>query len=174
MRKNISIFLIILCTFIIQTSLMRFLPFIASPNLLIILVCSFGFMRGKKSGLLIGFVCGILSDLFYGNTFGLTALIYMYLGYISGNLYKVFFDKDVKIPMLTAGIADLIYNLVYYVAEFALRGRFAFGSYFRYTILPEFIATAVFTILFYKIYYALNQRISAREMEDRHSPWLRR
>lgn len=34
------------------------------PNLLLILTVSFGFMRGKKEGMFVGFFCGLLIDIF--------------------------------------------------------------------------------------------------------------
>ena len=60
MKKNICIFLIILATFLVQSSMNLLLPDILSiPNLILILTCSMGFMRGKKSGMWVGFFSGI-------------------------------------------------------------------------------------------------------------------
>lgn len=168
------IFLMIFTTFLLQTAVFRFLPFVASANLLIILVCSMGFLRGRRSGIWIGFLCGLLSDLFFEGLFGLSALIYIYLGYFSGSLGKIFFEKDIQIPMLLCSAADLLYGLLFYVVVFAFRGRLNFSVYMRHIILPEVIATLLFSLFFYKICAFLNQKISDRQMEDRHSPWLRK
>ena len=54
------------------------------PNLLIVLTASFGFMRGEKNGLLIGFFSGLLVDIFFGSVIGFYALVYMYIGYANG------------------------------------------------------------------------------------------
>lgn len=51
MRRKVSVFIIITICFLLQTTLFQTLSFASiSPNLLIIVVSSFGFMRGKKRG----------------------------------------------------------------------------------------------------------------------------
>ena len=40
------------------------------PNLLLIVTFTFGFLRGKTDGMLIGFLSGLLLDSFFGETLG--------------------------------------------------------------------------------------------------------
>ena len=175
MKKNFSIFLMIVITFLLQSTFHQVLPSsLIVPNLLLILTVSMGIMRGKKSGLWVGFISGLLTDLFFGTYFGFTALIYMYIGYLNGFLFKMFFDEDFRIPMFFVGISDLVYNIIFYIVHFALQGKGGFGKFFRTTILPEAICTVIFTILFYEIYFAINKKIHAGEQEEQQSPWLRR
>ena len=92
MRRRIVLFIIITLCFLLQTTLFKTLSFAnISPNLLIIAVSSFGFMRGKKEGLWVGFFCGLLIDIFCGKYIGLYALIYMYIGFINGLFQKRFY-----------------------------------------------------------------------------------
>ena len=66
MRRKIILFIIITVCFLLQTTVFRALAFSnIGPNLLIIVVSAFGFMRGKKEGLWIGFFCGLLVDIFF-------------------------------------------------------------------------------------------------------------
>ncbi len=82
-------FLILLC-FILQTSVFRWFDFAGIvPNLLILLTASYGFMDGEKTGLLIGFFCGLLCDIFFADYIGLFALIYMYIGFVCGFFHKI-------------------------------------------------------------------------------------
>ena len=61
MRRKIVLFIIIAICFLLQTTVFRALTFAnIGPNLLIIVVSSFGLMRGKKEGLWVGFFCGLL------------------------------------------------------------------------------------------------------------------
>ena len=175
MRKNIIIFLIIVATFLLQTSFQMILPRAAAvPNLLLVLTASMGFMRGKKSGMWTGFVSGLIIDLLYGSYFGLTALLYMYIGYANGFLYKVFFDEDVRVPMVTVFLSDFFYNIVMFIIKRITGGSISFGSALTGIILPEAVITMVVTILFYNLYYWLNKKIVAEELEEEQSPWLRR
>ena len=97
MRRKLILAVLILLAFVLQGTVFQTLS-IASivPNLLLILTVSFGFMRGKKEGMFVGFFCGLLIDIFYGSMIGFYALIYMYIGFCNGFLYKIFFDEDVK------------------------------------------------------------------------------
>ena len=174
MRRRITIAILILLTYVLQTTLFPLFHLPATPNLLLILTVSFGFMCGRRAGLLTGFFSGLLLDLFYTNLFGFTALVFMYCGYLTGGMYKVFFDEDIKLPMLLTGVCDLAYQLLFFASLFAVRRRLAFGSYLRSVILPEVIVTVLFTILFYRIYYLVNRWLAAYELEEEHSPWLRR
>lgn len=66
MRRKIVLFIIIAICFLLQTTVFRALTFAnIGPNLLIIVVSSFGLMRGKKEGLWVGFFCGLLIDIFF-------------------------------------------------------------------------------------------------------------
>ena len=68
MRRKIVLFIIIAICFLLQTTVFRALTFAnIGPNLLIIVVSSFGLMRGKKEGLWVGFFCGLLIDIFFGH-----------------------------------------------------------------------------------------------------------
>ena len=59
--RKIVVVLLILLFFVLQCSVFNGLAMGGIiPNLMIILTSSFGFMRGEKEGLLIGFSCGLL------------------------------------------------------------------------------------------------------------------
>mgnify|MGYP000027243937 CR=1 FL=1 len=69
LRKVIVTLFVVLC-FILQCSVFNSLALGGIiPNLMIILTSSFGFMRGEKEGLLIGFFSGLLCDIFFGRVF---------------------------------------------------------------------------------------------------------
>ena len=137
MRRRIVLFIIITLCFLLQTTLFKTLSFAnISPNLLIIAVSSFGFMRGKKEGLWVGFFCGLLIDIFCGNYIGLYALIYMYIGFINGLFQKRFYPDDIKLPMLLIGGSDLFYNLVvYFFIVFTAWQYLAFCYYLKSIII---------------------------------------
>ena len=67
--------------------------------------------RKKKKWLWTGFFCGFLVDMFYGSVFGFYALIYMYIGFLSGYAHRICYDDDIKVPVMLAGIGDLLYGL---------------------------------------------------------------
>jgi rod shape-determining protein MreD len=164
MRRKIVLFLIIIICFLLQSTIFQTFAFAGvSPNLLVIVVSSFGFMRGRKEGMLVGFFCGLLVDIFFGFYLGVYALIYMYIGYFNGIFQKRFYPDDIKLPMLLIGASDLSFNLCVYFFLFLLRGRFEFLYYLKTIILPEFVYTMVITIFLYLVLLKINQGLESLE-----------
>lgn len=166
MIRKLIIAILIIISYLCQTTFNRGISIgNITPNLLIILVCIFALLRGKKEGLLIGFFCGLLIDLFYGyaDVVGFNSLIYMYLGYIAGIFHDVIYTDDIMIPVVFTATSDLIYNFVYYILSFALRNKLEIEIYFKDIILPEVIYTVFLTVFLYKIYKLINDRLEKYE-----------
>ncbi len=163
LRKIITAVLILFC-FILQTTVFRSLDFGGIiPNLMVILTSSFGFMRGEREGLLIGFFCGLLCDIFSGDMLGFYAMVLMYLGFLNGKFNQIFYPEDIKLPLALIVVSDFTYGIVCYVLLFLLRGKFDFLSYVAGIILPEAIYTIVVTFVLYPIVLKINERLEARE-----------
>ena len=113
MLRKISVSIIVIVCFLLQTTLFQSISFLTvAPNLLIIVTASFGFMRGKKEGMYIGFFCGALIDIFYAQILGGYALLFMYIGFLNGFFRKLFFPEDFKLPMVLIAASDFSYNFV--------------------------------------------------------------
>lgn len=163
LRKIVVTILIIVC-FVLQCSVFSALAFAGIiPNLMIILTSSFGFMRGEKEGLLIGFFSGLLSDIFFGGFLGFYALMLMYIGYLNGKFSKIFYPEDIRLPLLLIVISDLSYGIICYVLTFMLRGRFEFSYYFVHIILPEALYTIVVTLFLYPAVLKINEKLEVHE-----------
>lgn len=164
MRRKIILFLIIAICFVLQTTIFQVLSFAnIAPNLMIIIVSAFGFMRGHKEGLWVGFFCGLLMDIFCGSYIGVYALIYMYIGYINGFFQKRFYPDDIKLPMLLIAGSDFVCNIFIYFFMFLLRGRFEFLYYLKAIIIPELVYTMVVSILLYLLFLKINQKLEQYE-----------
>ena len=127
--------LLILLAFTVQNCVFPLLPFLAAtPNLLLILTFSFGFIHGRNAGMFYGFLSGLLLDLFYSGPFGFYTLI---LSVLNG----------------------LWYSLYIYVFRFLIRGRLNLPYYFLKIMLPEIIFTAVTTLLVYRLFLSASRRL---------------
>lgn len=150
-KKRICMFFIVVCCFILQTTVLKAFELGAvAPNLLLIITAAFGFVGGRKDGMFIGVFCGLFADIFYGQLFGYYTLLYTLIGYANGFFHAVFYDMDIKQPMFLIALSDLIYGLIQYFFQFLLRGKFNFGFYFTNVILPEFLYTVVLILFFYR------------------------
>ena len=160
MLRVIFYALCICICFVFQTTLFYGLSFGGIvPNLLIIITASVGFMRNEKEGLLVGFFCGILCDIFFGDMIGFQALIYMYIGFLNGLFSKIFYPEDLKLPLCLIAISDLSYGMVNYVFLFLLRGKFDFGFYMKSLIVPEVVYTLIITFALYPVLLFVMKRI---------------
>ena len=142
-RKIVTGCLIFFC-FLLQTTIFQTLALASiAPNLMIILTASFGFMRGKKSGMFVGFFCGLFMDVFSGNLIG--------------------FYEDIKLPLILISGSEFVYGMLIYLLLFLLRSRFDFPYYLGNVILPELIYTILVTLILYPIILTLNRRLEAEE-----------
>ena len=135
------------------------------PNLMIIVTASYGFMRGRKSGLLTGFFSGLLMDVFFGNSLGFYALLYMYIGYLNGVFRKMFYPEDIKLPIALIVGSDFLYNIVIYILTFFLKGRFQISYYFLNIIVPEMVYTIIVTCILYPLLLLVESRLERKEKE---------
>jgi rod shape-determining protein MreD len=159
--------LLILASFLLQCTLFQTLSIASvSPNLMLILTVSFALMRGKREGMFIGLLCGFLTDIYYGGSLGFYMLLYTYVGFINGYCCHIFYDDDIKMPILLVCVSDVAYNLIVYGFQFLLRGRTDLLYYLRRIIIPEVIYTAILTMLCYRLLLALNRKLEKAEQRS--------
>lgn len=152
MKHYISMFLMLIIGFLLQTTLFQYLKIAGVlPNLVLVVTAVSGLMYGRKMGIFIGVVCGLLLDLMYGSVIGISILIYMLIGYGNGSANKIYFKDDYLIPLLSLVLSDFVYSIAYYVCNFLLRGRLHFISYFQDIMMPEMIYTVLVGSIIYLI-----------------------
>ena len=104
MKRIVLNILLMLLAFTIQNGIFPLLPFLAAtPNLLLILTFSFGFIYGKEAGLLYGLLAGILLDLFYSGPFGFYTLLYIHIGYLNGICTRYYYEDYITLPLILLG-----------------------------------------------------------------------
>lgn len=175
MRRKIVMLLMILLAFLIQSTALNIIPVsFVRPNLLLMIVIIFAFMRGRKSGVVLGFICGFMVDLFSNPVLGFTSLVYLLIGYFCGFGYNIFFDEDIKVPVILVGAGEIVYRAAYYIFQYLRLNRIGPEAYIVYTVLPELVSTVVFTFLLYKFMFMIDKKLSEYELEEQQSPWLRK
>lgn len=164
MLRKVIVTIFILVCFVLQCSVFSNFAFAGIiPNLMIIITSSFGFMRGEEEGMVIGFACGLLCDVFFGQILGFYALVFMYIGFLNGKFSRIFFPEDIKLPLALIVVSDISYGVLCYVLMFLLRGRLNFPYYFTSVILPEVLYTIVVTMFLYPVVLMVNQKLEEKE-----------
>lgn len=162
-RKIVEIALSIIC-FTLQVTVFKALEIAnVSPNLLVVLVAALGFMKGKREGIIIGFISGLFIDIYFSSVLGVYALLYMLIGYFNGCFKKEFFPDDIKLPVILIAVSDLIYNLMIYVVMFLLHGDVRIDYYLANIMIPELVYTLLVSIVLYLIILRINQKLESYE-----------
>lgn len=171
MKRAIVTGILIFICFLLQSVVCPWFAFAGVMcNLLIILTASFGFMCGESVGLLTGFFCGLLVDIFSvfggsvtGDIIGYYALLYMLIGYMNGRCHRMFYPEDIKLPLLMITSSDIALNLVTYLILFLLRAKLDVGYYLLHIILPEAVYTVIVAFVFYPLFLFINQKLNQSE-----------
>lgn len=160
MLKLIIIILEILISFLLQTTVFQWFKLAGTvPNLLLILTVSGGFLGGRKRGLFVGIACGLLMDLMYSDILGVSAIIYMTIGYFTGHLGKIFNRDDKVVPIVLIGFNGLAYFILYYTLNFLLRGKLNIVYYFITIGLPNIVYTTLIAIILYRLILFIDIKI---------------
>lgn len=160
MRRKITLAILIVACFLLQTTIFQTLSIASiAPNLMIVLTSCVGFMRGKTEGMITGFVSGLLIDILSGSVPGCYALVYMLCGYVNGIFAKRFYPENLKLPVLSILLSDLYVSMVTWMIMFAMRGRGGFFWYAGHIILPEMVYTAIVSVALYLILLGLDRHL---------------
>lgn len=163
-RRIIVTAAVILAAYLLQTAIFPAFEIAGiKPNLMLIVTAAFGFMRGPREGMLIGFASGLAVDIQSGDMIGFYALIYLTAGYVNGIFEQIYFDEDIKLPLLLIGGTDLLYGCAVYFFTFLLRSDFRFLYYLNRIIIPETIYTIVITFIVYPLLLYVNRRLEEEE-----------
>ena len=166
-RRIIVIAIIIYVCFILQNTVFTTFSIAGiSPNLLIVVTSTVGFMRGRNEGMIVGFFCGLLMDLFFGEVIGFYALLYVFIGFLNGFMTVIFFKDDIKLPLLFIGVSDFAVSILTYFFMFLFRNRTDFGFYLGHIIVPELIYTILVALVLYFVLLKINDRLEKLEKKS--------
>lgn len=162
-RRIVTVCIIIVC-FLLESTVFQAVNFASiTPNLLIVITSAFGFMRGKREGMFVGFISGLICDVMFGELLGFYALVYTILGYLNGFFRRIFYPDDIKLPIILIAASDFIYGNIVWFFMFVLRSRFDYFYYLRNIILPELVYTILVTLVLYQLILQIDQKLEAEE-----------
>ena len=133
---------------------------------MLVVTSSFGFMRGRKSGIAVGAISGLLVDIFWGQLLGFHTLLYTVIGYLNGSFERLFYDEDVKLPIVLISASEFLYGICIYVFVYMRQGDFAFGTYLFSIIIPELVYTILVTLILYQVILHINRKLESEEQRS--------
>lgn len=121
------------------------------PNLFVIYILFIGLFANQLLGISFGVICGLILDLIYGKTIGVTAVMLCVIGYL-GSYFDKNFSKENKLTIIfmVAG-ATLVFELgTYFINSIILEfGR----EYFNFIkiVIVEIIYNILLSIILYPL-----------------------
>lgn len=165
-RKRLIAFVFILLAFLMQTTIFKLIALAdVVPNIMLVVTISYAYLRGRTSGLMIGFICGLMLDMMYGSVIGLYAFIFMTIGFLVGFCRKLYFTDSMLLPTVLIAMSDLVYCFYYYITEFLMRGRLHFLFYFVHKFLPEILYTTLVGIVLYRVIVGIEGKLTRTREE---------
>ncbi|HAL61095.1 MAG TPA: rod shape-determining protein MreD [Chloroflexi bacterium] len=151
---------------LLQSSLLPHLsPGGLKPDLVVILVISWGLLRGVKEGLLWAFIGGLALDLLSTTPLGLSTLILTLLTFLTSLGQKSIYRTNILFPLALIFLATSGYNLALLLA-WQLLGRPAlWGETFQEVLLPTGFLNTLAMLPLYPLLSWLHRRIGPERME---------
>lgn len=147
------IFLVIfILLYFLQVGVFSHLPIAGVvPNLFIILILYIGLFANSINAILFGIIIGLFLDLLYGNTVGISAVMFCIIGYL-GAYFDKNFSKENKVTILLMVIgATIIYELGFYSLNgLILNYDFEWLKLMK-IIIFEVVYNSLITILLYPL-----------------------
>ena len=160
---------VILVNYVSQTSVWPQVAILGViPETALILIVSYGILRGDIEGAIFGFSAGLLQDIFSGGPIGMFALIGFLVGYASGKPFRDFFKDNYFLPFFIVLAAVIVQQFVIYVSSFLFLGYLNLPLFARTIILPTTIYTIALSIPLYSLLHFINARVERWESERRN------
>lgn len=142
------------------------------PNLFVIYILFIGLFANQILGISFGVICGLILDLLYGKTIGVTAVMLCIIGFL-GSYFDKNFSKENKLTIIFMVVgATIIFELgSYFMNSIILQFEREYW-YFTKIILIEILYNVLLSILFYpfiqKIGYIIDRTFKRNNILTRY------
>lgn len=89
--------------------------------------------------------------------------MYTVIGYANGFFQKLYYDENIKLPLLLIGGSELVYGILVYFFQFMLQSDFHFLYYLGHVIIPEMLYTVIITLIVYQLILRINRKLVEEE-----------
>jgi len=160
--------ILLLINFIAQTTLWPALAVLGvAPDTAVILIVSYGMLRGEIEGALFGLAVGLVADIFTGVHVGTYALMGFVMGYVSGKPFKNYFKDNYFLPFFVVITMMVASQLLAYLVHIVLVGRLDFWFFAHSVALPTVVYTAALAIPLYSFLHYCNDKVETYEKNRR-------
>jgi rod shape-determining protein MreD len=160
--------LIIFINFILQSTLFDYISIGATkPNTAVVIIVCYAILRGDVEGSIVGFISGLIHDIFFGRVIGLFALLGALIGFFCGKPFKNFYSESFMLPIILVAVSSLFYEIGFYFFDLLFTGQVDVLFYFWAIILPSAVYSTILSVPIYRLIYGINSRLEEREKARR-------
>ncbi len=155
MKKTTIILFLIISFFVIfylQANLFQMFTIAGvMPNLFVIFVLFIGLFSNASLGISFGVMGGLMIDLVYSKTIGITAIMLCLIGYL-GAYFDRNFSKENKMTIIIMSVlATILFEVGYYILNSMIVGFEIEFVYFIKILAIEVLYNTLLVILFYPL-----------------------
>lgn len=155
MKKTTIILFLILAffiTFFVQADIFQTFTIAGvMPNLFVIFILFVGLSANATVGIFFGVVGGLIIDLVYSKSIGITAVMLCVIGYL-GAYFDRNFSKENKITIIImVAVSTIIFEVGYYAINCIILGFDAEILFFIRTLAIEVLYNILLTIILYPL-----------------------
>ena len=152
---GILFFIIFFVIYFLEANIFPFLTINGVlPNLFIIFILFIGLFANTAYGVFFGAICGLILDLIYGKSIGISAVMFCIVGYL-GSYFDKNFSKENKITIILMVVGStIIFEAGYYLlSSIIIDFKLEWLAFFKILIVE-----AVYNVLLSIILYPIIQK----------------
>ncbi len=131
---------VLLVAVLIQTAVAPHLRLLgANPDFALIAVVCVALVKGSETGAVFGFLTGMLTAIALMEPFGLSAFVFVLIGYFAGRYAETADLPAGLAPLLTVFIATLLANVLFAMAQFLLAREVPVGFFLGRVLVPSLV-----------------------------------
>jgi rod shape-determining protein MreD len=131
---------VLLVAVLLQTAVAPHLRLLgAYPDFALIAVVCVALLKGSETGAVFGFLTGMLTAIALMEPFGLSAFVFVLVGYLAGRYAETADLPAGFAPLLTVFAATLVANVLFAMAQFLLAREVPLGFFLGRVLFPSLV-----------------------------------
>jgi rod shape-determining protein MreD len=156
---------LLVATALIQSTVLSHISILGvKPELMLMVVISWSLLRGPGEGMVWAFIGGMGLDLFSGAPFGTMTVALLVVSFISGLGESTVFRTYIALPLVTAFVTTVIYDLVILVILALTGWPVTWADSVIHVVLPSAIANTLLVPLVFWPLQWLHRKAGREEM----------
>jgi rod shape-determining protein MreD len=139
-QEIVRLAVVLLVAVLLQTAVAPHLRLLgANPDFALIAVVCVALVKGSETGAVFGFLTGMFTAIALMEPFGLSAFVFVLIGYFAGRYAETAELPAGLAPLLTVFTATLVANVLFAMAQFLLAREVPLGFFLGRVLVPSLV-----------------------------------